>query len=174
MNSPRIWASMTHLGQRVPLAWVRFLAAHDEVTGPMDQNLRASHGLTINDYEVLLRLCWAPDGRLTRSELAQSVHLTQGGITRLLAGLGQAGMVRSVRSPADRRVIYAEVTEAGREQFRLAVQTHVEDVQSMFTDRFSTAELETLAELLGRLTDTEAEPEDPPDPAGFPPGPTSG
>lgn len=156
MGGRRIWAPKTHLGKRVPLAWVRLLAAQDALTRPMDQHLRASHDLTINDYEVLLRLSWAPAGRLTRSELAQSVHLTHGGITRLIAGLERARLVRSVSSPKDRRVVYAELTPAGHDRFGEAVQTHMEDVRQMFTERFSQRELETLADLLGRLTDEQA------------------
>lgn len=153
VKNERIWASRTHSGERVPLAWVRLLAAQDALTRPMDQHLRASHGLTIRDYEVLLRLSWAPEGRLTRSELARSVHLTHGGITRLVAGLERAGLLKSASSPSDRRVVYAELTQAGRERFGEAVRTHLEDVRRMFTERFSPAELETLADLLGRLTE---------------------
>ncbi len=156
MSNRHIWASKTHLGERVPLAWVRLLTAHAELTGPMDRHLRASHGLTINDYEVLLHLSWAPDGRLSRSELADSVHLTHGGITRLLAGLDRAKLVESTRSPTDRRVVYAALTEAGRERLRQAVWTHLEDVRTAFSARLSPAELATLAELLGRLTDAGA------------------
>lgn len=156
VSSQRIWAQGTHLGERVPLAWVRLLAAQNQLTRPMDQHLRVSHDLTINDYEVLLKLSQAPEGRLTRSELARSVHLTHGGITRLLAGLERAGLVESADCPTDRRVVYAELTATGRERFREAVRTHLEDIRTMFSARFSSAELETLADLLGRLTDAEA------------------
>lgn len=155
MSSQRIWASGTHLGERVPLAWVRLLAAQNQLTRPMDQHLRVRHDLTINDYEVLLKLSQAPGGRLTRSELAHSVHLTHGGITRLLAGLERAGLVESAGCRTDRRVVYAELTARGRERFREAVATHVEDIKTMFSARFSAAELETLAALLGRLTGAE-------------------
>lgn len=155
-----IWAPKTHLGERVPLAWVRLLAAQNQLTRPMDQRLRARHDLTINDYEVLLRLSQAPEGRLTRGELACSVHLTHGGITRLLAGLERAGLVESAGCPTDRRVVYAELTATGRERLREAVRTHVDDIETMFSARFSPAELETLADLLGRLTDAEVPQDD--------------
>lgn len=140
----------------MPLAWPRLLAVQSALTRPMDQHLQAAHDLTINDYEVLLRLSWAPEGRLTRSEIARSVHLTHGGITRLIGGLERAGLVESESSPSDRRAVYAVITAAGRERFEQAVRTHMDDVRAMFTDHFSPAELETLAELLGRLTGSEA------------------
>ncbi len=154
-----IWATNTHAGEHVPLAWVRLLAAHAQLTGPMDAKLRACHDLTINDYEVLLWLSWAPQGRLRRVELSQAVHLTQGGITRLLSGLENAGLVQSTRDETDRRVIYAQLTDAGRDRLSDAAQTHVADVSARFTDRFSLEELATLAQLLGRLTPRTTSPD---------------
>jgi DNA-binding MarR family transcriptional regulator len=124
----------------------------------MDSHLRTSHGLTINDYEVLLRLSWAPDGRLSRSQLANSVHLTQGGVTRLLSGLEQEGLVTSVCGESDRRVVNARLTEAGRARLQAAARTHADDVASMFTAHYTTEELATLAELLQRPGRSEDQP----------------
>lgn len=150
-------ARYTHLGEQVPLAWVRLLAVHSRLAKPMDQHLRDRHGLTINDYEVLLRLSWASDGPMTRGQIADSVHLTYGGVTRLLAGLERAGLVATSRSRHDRRIAYAELTDAGRQRFGEAVRTHVSDIRELFQARLSDAALAELAELLGRLI---AEPTD--------------
>jgi DNA-binding MarR family transcriptional regulator len=117
----------------------------------MDANLRAAHGLTLRDYEVLLWLSWAPDAKLTRGDLAQSVRLTEGGVTRLVAGLEEAGLVASVRGASDRRVIYAQLTESGRALLAQAARTHVADIEELFTGRLSTRELGMLSDLLGRL-----------------------
>lgn len=163
MSRQRVWAPRTHAGQRVPLAWVRLLSVYTALTRAMNANLLTAHGLTINDYEVLLRLSWAPLGRLSRGELADSVRLTQGGITRLLHGLERAGLVQSVGSESDRRVVYAQLTEHGHKRLEDAARTHVADVRTMFTDRFTTAELRTLAELLKGLS--SAQPDAEPAPA---------
>ena len=42
-------------------AWVRFLRAHAALTRALSAELVAEHGLTINDYEVLLHLARAPE-----------------------------------------------------------------------------------------------------------------
>lgn len=155
MDGQRTWAQGTHLGESVPLAWVRLLAAQNQLARAMDQHLRAAHGLTINDYEALVKLSQAPQYRLSRGELARSVHLTHGGVTRLVAGLERAGLVESANCATDRRVVYAKLTRTGWERLGEAVRTHVEDVRTMFSGRFSVAELDTLAALLGRLTEPE-------------------
>ena len=55
--------SETHAALERPevQAFVSFLRAHSAVTRQLDRELVAEHGLTINDYEVLLRLARSPD-----------------------------------------------------------------------------------------------------------------
>ena len=96
-------------------AWRAFLGAHAALTRRLDADLAARHGLTLSDYDVLLQLAWA-GGRLRPSELADRVLLTRAGVTRLLAGLEEAGHIRRERCEDDRRVSYAVLTPAGRTQ----------------------------------------------------------
>jgi DNA-binding MarR family transcriptional regulator len=131
--------------------WVQWLRAHAAVTRQLNADLFADHGLTINDYEVLLHLARAPDRVLKPVDLAGRVLLTPSGITRLLAGLERAGLVARVSCASDRRVSYAQLTEAGHAKLRAASKTHLAGVASEFTGRFSAEELATLSELLTRL-----------------------
>jgi DNA-binding MarR family transcriptional regulator len=135
--------------------WVRFLRAHAALTRELNARLIAEHGLTLNDYEVLLRLAHAPDRQLRRVDLASLVLLTASGITRLLEGLERAGYVERGECPSDARVSYAVLTRAGLAKLREASETHLEDVHALFLERFSRKELDTLAELLGRVGGTE-------------------
>ena len=131
--------------------WVQWLRAHAAVTRQLNADLVAAHGLTINDYEVLLHLAKAPDRTLKPVELAARVVLTPSGITRLLGGLERAGFVERLDCPSDRRVSYAKLTGAGHSKLRSASKTHLAGVERQFTGRFSADELATLSELLGRL-----------------------
>ena len=139
------------LSSRALAAWVAFLRGHASLTRSLNAQLVADHGLTINDYEVLLRLSRAPEQRLKRVELAQSVLLTPSGITRLLDGLEAAGWVEKAPCAADARVSYAVLTEAGHEKLRTAADSHLADVDRLFAGHFEEAELETLARLLERI-----------------------
>jgi DNA-binding MarR family transcriptional regulator len=135
----------------VPDAWRLFLRGHSSIVRQMDADLIASHGLTLSDYEVLLRLSQASDRRMRRVDLAQGVVLTQSGITRLLAGLEKAGWVARVSCAIDRRVVYAELTDSGYAKLRDAAKTHLGGIRTLFASRFSDQELVTLAGLLERL-----------------------
>ena len=132
-------------------AWVRFLRAHAAVTRQLSARLEAEHGLTLNDYDVLVQLFYADEHRLRRIDLARAVLLTASGITRLLDGLERAGWVAKSRCSSDARVTYAVLTDAGLAKFEAAQRTHLADVEEVFGSRFSSEERETLTALLGRL-----------------------
>ena len=117
----------------------------------LSAELQAEHGLSLNDFEALYVLARAEDGRLKRVELARRLLLTPSGITRLLEGLEQAGLVRRTTCPTDRRIAYAELTPVGRERLRAASRAHVESIRALMEEHFSEDELDGLGEMLGRL-----------------------
>jgi DNA-binding MarR family transcriptional regulator len=132
-------------------AWAQLLRAHSALTRRFSTELLTMHGLTLNGYEVMLHLAHAPDRRLRRVDLAESVLLTPSGITRLLEGLERAGYVSRADSDQDARVTYAVLTDEGYEKLRNAAPSHVKSIRDLFAEHFSSDELEALTELLGRL-----------------------
>jgi DNA-binding MarR family transcriptional regulator len=121
----------------------------------LSAELVCDHGLTINDYEVLLYLSHAPERMMRRVDLAASVLVTASGITRILKGLEREGLVAKKTSATDARVSYACLTDEGQERLLDARRTHLEGVNRLFLDRFSDAELATLGDLFGKLPGNE-------------------
>jgi DNA-binding MarR family transcriptional regulator len=138
-------------------SWVSFLRSHAAITRELSAQLQREHGLTLNDYEVLLHLAHSDEGKLKRVELAERVVLTASGITRLLDGLERCGYVEKENCSADARISYAKLTEPGREKLRQASVTHLAGIDELFTSRYSESELATLADLLSRLPMTEGD-----------------
>ena len=132
-------------------AWARLLRAHASATRELSAQLQAEHGLTINDYEAMLLLSHAENGAMRRVDLAGELLLTPSGVTRLLDGLQEAGYVCKGQCSSDARVSYAVLTDAGRRKLEEASGSHLAQVAELFRTRFSDDELETLAQLLGRL-----------------------
>src|SRR5437763_12946559 len=110
-------------------AFKHLLRAHAAITRQLDRELVTEHGLTINDYEVLLRLSRAPDQMMRRVDLAQQVLLTPSGITRLLEGLQRSGYVEKAACDSDARVVYAKLTDAGHEKLATATEDHVASIR---------------------------------------------
>jgi DNA-binding MarR family transcriptional regulator len=138
-------------------SWVAFLQSHSAITRELSAQLQHEHGLTLSDYEVLLRLKNAEGGMMRRVDLAEQVLLTASGITRLLEGLERSGYVRKENCASDARVSYAKITDEGLTKFKAASKTHLRGIDELFLSRYSGSELATLAELLGRLPVTGSE-----------------
>jgi DNA-binding MarR family transcriptional regulator len=132
-------------------AWVGLLRAHAAATRRFNRELITAHGLTINDFEVLMHLDAAEGGRLRRVDLAERVLLTASGITRLLDGLERCDLVCKASCAADARVTYAEITDAGRARLAAARESHLEGVRELFAGRYNAEELVVLVTLLERL-----------------------
>src|SRR6185503_15721476 len=79
----------------------------------MDATL-AQYGLTHPDFQVLgtLRL-WRSDHRSSPGELAADLELSSGTMTSRLDRLEEAGYIRRLRDPADRRGVVVELTDEG-------------------------------------------------------------
>jgi DNA-binding MarR family transcriptional regulator len=137
-------------------SWISFLRAHAAITRELSVQLQREHGLTLNDYEVLLHLSHSEGRMLRRVDLAERVLLTASGITRLLEGLERSGFVRKETCDSDARVSYAKLTDDGAAKLREAAVTHLRGIDELFVGRYSGSELATLAELLARLPVTGA------------------
>src|SRR6476659_6891459 len=131
--------------------WVSLTRAHVAAMRRFNGELSSAHGLTINDYEVLLHLAQAPDRMMRRVDLAKSVVLTPSGITRLLEGLERCGYVERASCSSDARVTYALLTDEGHAKLREASRSHVAEIREYMGGRFSDEELEALGRLLERL-----------------------
>ena len=136
-------------------AFTALLRAYAATTRELNAELTADHGLTISDYEVLVRLARAPDQRMRRIDLADQVLLTPSGITRLLDGLEREGFVERGSCDTDRRVVYAVLTDAGLAKLRSASESHLAQIDAFFTARFDDEELGELQTLLARLGEGE-------------------
>lgn len=132
-------------------AWRSYLQSHAAILRELDAELVAVHAMTSRDYEVLLYLAQAPDRKLPMSALATSTMLTRSGITRLVDGLVENGLIERVSCPSDARISYARLTDVGYEKLRQAGCTHIASINRLFLEHFTPEEIDLLASLLGRL-----------------------
>jgi DNA-binding MarR family transcriptional regulator len=137
-------------------SFVSLVRAYTHATRHLNAQLTADHGLTISDYEVLLRLARAPERRMRRVDLAEQVLLTASGITRLLDGLERSGYVERGSCDTDRRVVYAVLTDDGVQKLREASETHVAQIEEYFDSRYEDEQLIALNTLLARIEPGDA------------------
>jgi DNA-binding MarR family transcriptional regulator len=134
-------------------AWSALAAAHTRVSGRLSDALGRGFGLTINDFEILLRVDHAPDEGIRLGELSSAAPLTQPALSRAVARLAQRGAVARSGVPLDRRGVLITMTAAGRDLLRQAIPVHASVVRDVLLDRLSPAEQQLLAQVLNRVAE---------------------
>jgi DNA-binding MarR family transcriptional regulator len=136
-------------------AWTRLLRAYAATARCLSPALLAEHGLTLNDYEALKLLVEADGRRMRRVDLAAALSLSASGVTRLLEGLEEDGLVVRATCPHDRRVAYAQLTDEGAARLRAASCGHAAAIRARLEESLTEAELDELAGLLGKVAGEE-------------------
>jgi DNA-binding MarR family transcriptional regulator len=80
----------------------------------IERHVEAATGLPLASIEMLVNIHFETDGRMRMSELADSLLVSRGGATRLVARLEEAELVTREIPPEDRRATYAVITDKGR------------------------------------------------------------
>jgi DNA-binding MarR family transcriptional regulator len=117
--------------------------------------------VTAREYGVLLALSRAPEG-LRISQLLDDVLLTQGGMSKLIARLEQAGFVERAPDPDDARASRVRLTPAGVDTQRRVGVRHGHHVAKVMTAALDVDQLEQLCDLCTALIATTR-----PDPVGL-------
>ena len=127
--------------------------AHAGFSAGLERRLAAECGLSVQWFDVLMRLVRTPGHRLRMSDLAAQTTLSASGLTRAIDRLEGAGLVQREVCPSDRRGAFAVLTDAGEARITEAVPVHITQLEAIFDDLYSPKELEALTELLHRLRD---------------------
>jgi DNA-binding MarR family transcriptional regulator len=106
--------------QRLVQNWRGLLDQHARITGALERVLQEQHGLGVSEFEVLERLAEAQDDDNRMQELADSIHLSQSALSRLIGRLESEGLVSRTICQQDRRGIFACITDEGRARYEAA------------------------------------------------------
>jgi DNA-binding MarR family transcriptional regulator len=133
------------------LAFARLMRAQTIMRRELENEVLTPRGLTFNDFEALLHLGRADDNRLRRVDLAELLLLSPSGVTRLLDGLVEAGLIENVSCADDARVTWAKLTDEGIGTLDCVGADHTRVMRSLFQGSLAEDDVAQLSELLGRL-----------------------
>ncbi|AHU90200.1 MarR family transcriptional regulator [Trueperella pyogenes] len=134
------------------VAWRAFLTGQARILEAINQDMVNDSGLTLNEYEVLVRLSESPDRMLRMSTLADNLVHSRSRLTHTVKRLEEIGYVCRTRCPQDRRGIICQLTDKGYAKLEKAAPMHVESVRRNMVSRFTTEEFLALGELFTRIT----------------------
>src|SRR5262249_49833940 len=135
-------------------AWHGSLVFTNATTRALDEALSAAHGISVKEFDVLITLFNAPDGRLRMAALGERVVLSPSGVTHLVPRLERDGLVQRIVDEGDRRSFFAALTPAGRQRLRDSRPTHNEVIREHLTRRLTAKQLHTLGALWGKILQT--------------------
>ncbi len=104
--------------------WLRIVQVHDRITRRVDSALHRQHDLSLTGFEALRRIADAPGERASMGEVAEALGLSRPGVTSTVSRLVADGLVLRERGDADRRLLHAKLTPAGRQRVTEAARTH--------------------------------------------------
>lgn len=114
--------------------WRSFIGGTTILIDQLDRDLRTSHGLSMPEYEVLVRLSEAPGRAVRMAELASALAHSRSRITHTISRLEKAGIVVRGQCSDDGRGVSAVLTDHGFTVLEAAAHTHVTGVHSYLID----------------------------------------
>src|SRR5580692_10962116 len=108
----------------VVAAWRDMVAAHAAISVALERELGERHALGVSEFEVLDRLAECPEGERRAQDLAESVHLSQSALSRLVDRLVKNALVERCACDNDRRGIFVVLTAEGLRRQAEAAVTH--------------------------------------------------
>lgn len=110
-------------------------------------------GLSLTDFDVLLRLARSDGQRLRMSDLAAQTALSTSGVTRVVDRLENHGLARREICPSDRRGAFAVITGEGERLLAGLLGGHLGDIDRWFTSLLSPDQLDAFLGALRILRD---------------------
>ncbi|MEY8039529.1 MarR family winged helix-turn-helix transcriptional regulator [Saccharopolyspora cebuensis] len=141
------------LDQGEMAAWRSYIDGSALLEHRLNKELHAAHGLSIADYEILVRLAEQPDRRLRMSKLAKDVAHSKSRVSHQIRRLESGDLVRRVECDSDGRGVLAELTDKGMAKLRSAAPMHVAGVRRHLIDLLEPHEQQVLATVFSRLVD---------------------
>lgn len=154
---------LTEPEQRLWRAWLELGSG---LSAALHRDLQATSGLSLPDFDVLVRLTESEDGRVRVSELARLLGWERSRLSHHVTRMERRGLVARDDCVDDGRGAYVVVTPEGRRAIEAAAPHHVRTVRRLFVDELTPDEVAALAPVLERLGARVAAGGPPPDPVG--------
>ncbi|CAB4340262.1 unannotated protein [freshwater metagenome] len=133
--------------------WRSWLTASTALREQLSGELQEAHGLTITDYEILVRLSESENHAIRMSDLAAKTLLSRSRLSHQIDRMETAGLVTREVCADDRRGQLAVLTNTGMKALAAAAPLHVSGVRKHFVDVLTDAEYQALGTAAKKIAD---------------------
>ncbi len=135
--------------------WIDVVRVAETVRAGLIAGVAGVTGLMPEEVELLVRLSEAPERRLRMVDVSRSLVLSKSGVTRMIDRLARRGLVERALCPSDRRVVYAGLTDEGRQALEEAAPLLRAGVAEHLGRHLGPGELDTVSGALRRVLEAE-------------------
>jgi DNA-binding MarR family transcriptional regulator len=137
--------------------WRGWLKLNAELAARLQRELQDDAGLSMPDFDVLVHLTDAPDGRVRVTDLARLLHWERSRVSHHVTRMERRGLVERAECADDGRGAFVAITPAGRAAIEQAAPGHVRAVRGLMFDALSSEDVVQLGsaidKVLARLDD---------------------
>ena len=134
-------------------AWRAWLSASLLLNDRLNRDMQEQHGLTMADYEILVRLSEVADRRMRMSELAEVTLSSRSRLSHQIDRMEKAELVERQVCDHDRRGSFAALTDKGWTILVQAAPDHVESVRTHLVDVLSPKDFAHLGAACQKVSD---------------------
>jgi DNA-binding MarR family transcriptional regulator len=134
-------------------AWRALMMGTTLLQERLDDDLRREVGMSLTEYEVLVRLSERPGRAMRMAQLADAMAHSRSRITHTVARMEAVGYITRGTTPEDGRGVVATMTPAGYELLVKAAPCHVESVRRNLVDLVDEADFAAVGRVFDRVAD---------------------
>ncbi len=131
-------------------AWRAFLGLHRELNARLNRQLQAESQLSLSDYEVLVVLSEADQGRLRPFELCDFLQWEQSRLSHHIRRMESRGLVSREGCTGDGRGAFVVLSPVGRDAIESAAPSHAAAVRSLLFDAMTEEQVAVIEEVFTR------------------------
>ena len=139
------------LDDRQQRLWRGWIALSSQLPAALHRQLQAESGLSLQDFEVLVRLTEAVDARARVTDLANAAGWERSRLSHHIKRMENRGLVQRQECCDDGRGAYVVLTPVGREAIDRAAPGHARTVRDLVFASLSDAELEAVTGFTERV-----------------------
>ena len=134
-------------------SWRALMMGMTLLTERLDDDLRREFNMSLNEYEVLVRLSERPGRAMRMAQLADAMAHSRSRVTHTVSRMEAAGYITRGTTPEDGRGVIATMTDQGYELLVRAAPCHVESVRVNLVDLVDEADFAAVGRVFDRVAD---------------------
>ncbi len=133
--------------------WRALIMGTTLLFGRLDEDLSRHHGVSLTEYEILVRLSEREGRRMRMAQLADSMAHSRSRVTHTVGRLEKSGLVERIKSPEDGRGVVCAMTDHGWDLLVAMAPTHVRGVRANLVDLVDGDDLAAVGRVFDAVSD---------------------